>query len=205
MRGPLPGAARAVPRMLGRSGPAPGTAGSDHPMSHVWYFAYGSNLQSATLRGRRGVEARRAVPVRATGWQLVFDKPRLFGDGSVANIVPDGACHVLGVAFEISVDDHAHVELTEGVAIGHYLRVELAVEPLVAIDHPPRTALSLSSDKRDAALRPSTRYMGLVIEGALEHRLPDAHLEFLRSVPAVEESAEAAALRPMIDALMKRR
>lgn len=174
-------------------------------MTHVWYLAYGSNLQSATLRGRRGVEVRRAVPVRADGWRLVFDKPRLFGDGSVANIVPDRDCHVLGVAFEISVDDHAHVELTEGVAIGHYRRVELAVAPLVACHVPPRMALSLSSDERDAALRPSTRYMGLVIEGALEHGLPDAHLEYLRAIPAVEESAQAAALRPMIDALMKRR
>lgn len=174
-------------------------------MSHVWYFAYGSNLQSATLRGRRGVAVRRAVPVRAAGWRLVFDKPRLFGDGSVANIVPDDTTHVLGVAFEISLDDHAHVELTEGVAIGHYLRVELAVEPLASCDDPPRSALSLSSDKRDPSLRPSTRYMGLVIEGALEHGLPDAHLRFLRAIPAVEESAEAAALRPMIDALMKRK
>lgn len=174
-------------------------------MSHVWYFAYGSNLQSATLCGRRGVTFRRAVPVRADGWRLVFDKPRLFGDGSVANIVPDDACHVVGVAFEISIDDHAHVELTEGVAIGHYQRVELSVAPLAACGDPPRTALSLSSDKRDAALRPSTRYMGLVIEGAVEHGLPDEHLEFLRGVAAVEEGAEAAALRPMIDALMKRR
>lgn len=174
-------------------------------MSHVWYFAYGSNLQSATLRGRRGVEVRRAVPVRADGWRLVFDKPRLFGEGSVANIVPDVASQVLGVAFEIPADDHAHVEMTEGVAIGHYLRVELSVVPLAACDDPPRSALSLSSDKRDAALQPSTRYMGLVIEGALEHGLPAAHLEFLRAVPAVEESAEAAALRPMIDALMKRK
>lgn len=174
-------------------------------MSHVWYFAYGSNLQTATLCGRRGVQVRRSVPVRANGWQLVFDKPRLFGDGSVANIVPADTCHVLGVAFEISTDDHAHVELTEGVAIGHYQRVELSVVPLAAIDDPPRTALSLSSDKRDAGLQPSTRYMKLVIEGALEHGLPDPHLDFLRAIPAVEESAQAAALRPMIDALMKRR
>ncbi|MBM4242648.1 MAG: gamma-glutamylcyclotransferase [Deltaproteobacteria bacterium] len=174
-------------------------------MSLVWYFAYGSNLQSGTLRGRRGVEVRRAVPMRAPGWRLVFDKPRLFGGGSVANIVPDDQSHVVGVAFEISKDDHAHVELTEGVAIGHYARVELAIEPIGVTDGAPRAALSLSSNARDAALRPSTRYMGLVIDGAVEHGLPDGHLEFLRSVPTCEESAAAAALRPMIDALMKRR
>lgn len=174
-------------------------------MAHVWYFAYGSNLQSATLCGRRGVEVRRAVPVRAAGWRLVFDKPRLFGGGSVANIVPEDGCHVVGVAFEISTDDHAHVELTEGVAIGHYQRVELVVEPLAAIDDPPRAALSLSSDRRDVGLRPSTRYMGLVIDGALEHGLPDVHLEVLRAVATGEETVAEQALRPVIDAFMKRR
>ena len=174
-------------------------------MGHVWYFAYGSNLQSATLRGRRGVAVRRALPVRVHGWRLVFDKPRLFGDGSVANIVPDDAGQALGVAYEISADDHAHVELTEGVAIGHYARVEVAVEAISVVDGAPRSAFSLASDQRDATLRPSSRYMGLVIEGALEHALPEFHLDFLRSVPTCEESAEAAALRPMIDAFMKRR
>jgi hypothetical protein len=174
-------------------------------MSRVWYFAYGSNLQSATLRGRRGVEVHRAVPVRARGWRLVFDKPRLLGGGSVANIVPEDGCHVLGVVFEISADDHAHVELTEGVMIGHYQRVELAVEPLATIDDPPHVALSLSSDKRDETLRPSTRYMGLVIEGALEHGLPDVHLDLLRAVPTGEETLIEQAMRPVMDAFMKRR
>jgi hypothetical protein len=30
----------------------------------MWYFAYGSNMQSDTLRGRRGVPFRRALAVR---------------------------------------------------------------------------------------------------------------------------------------------
>ena len=44
-------------------------------MSRVWYFAYGSNMQSATLRGRRGIAYRRALPARVSGWRVVFDKP----------------------------------------------------------------------------------------------------------------------------------
>jgi len=172
----------------------------------VWYFAYGSNLQVATLRGRRGVDYQRAVPVRARGWRLVFDKPPLLRAGtSVANIVEDAAAEVLGVAFAISHDDHAHVELTEGVGFGNYRRVELAVEPLTPTHEPPALALSLSSDRRDPALQPSTRYMALVIEGALEHGLPEAHVELLRRVPACEESTAVAALRPLLDEFFKRR
>jgi hypothetical protein len=68
---------------------------------------------------------------RARGWRLVFDKPPLVSAGtSVANIVPDAAAEVLGVAFAITHDDHAHVEHTEGVAFDNYRRVELLVEPL---------------------------------------------------------------------------
>ena len=175
-------------------------------MSTVWYFAYGSNLQSATLRGRRGIDFLRAVPMRAHGWRLVFDKPRLLaGDSSVANIVPDRACQVLGVAFAMTAADHAHVELTEGVAFENYRRVELALEPLAAVPDLPAAAFSLSSERRDPALRPSTRYMQLVIEGAVEHGLPADYIELLRRVPAGEESAESLALRPMLDRLFKRR
>src|SRR5437868_1477011 len=101
----------------------------------VWYFAYGSNLQAATLRGRRGIDYQRAVPVRVRGWRLVFDKPPLFRAGtSVANIVADDAAETVGVAFAMTDDDHAHVELTEGVGFGNYRRVEVAVEPLEPTD-----------------------------------------------------------------------
>ena len=175
-------------------------------MSTVWYFAYGSNLQSATLRGRRGIQVVRSAAVRAAGWRLVFDKPGLLGRAAFANIVPEEGAEALGVAFEITVDDHAHVELTEGVAIGNYRRVELAVEPLDAsVPWAPATALSLSSDKRDASLLPTTRYLGLVIEGALEHGLPDLWIRSLRAVPVREETEEERSFRAVVDEAIRRR
>jgi hypothetical protein len=47
--------------------------------------------------------------------------------------------------------------------------------------------------------------MDLLIGGALEHGLPVAYVEYLRSVPTVAESAEAAELRSFIDAGLRRR
>lgn len=175
-------------------------------MSTVWYFAYGSNLQSATLRGRRGIEVLRAVAVRAPGWRLVFDKPGLVGRAAFANIVPDEDAVVFGVAFEITADDHAHVELTEGVVIGNYRRVELAVEPLDdSVTGPPASALSLSSDKRDPSLLPTTRYVGLVVEGAIEHGLPEDWVRRIRAVPAREESEEERSFRSIVDEAIRRK
>jgi hypothetical protein len=168
-----------------------------------WYFAYGSNMQSATLRGRRGVAYARAVPARVPGWRLVLDKPPLISVGhGFANIVPDADGEVLGVIFELSDDDFSHVELTEGVRIGNYDVVDVDAHPLAG--EAPVRARSLSSRRRDPVLRPSVRYMTLIIEGAVEHGLPDDYVATLRAIEAVEESAEAAALRPMIDRAMRR-
>lgn len=171
----------------------------------LWYFAYGSNMQTATLRGRRGIAFRRALPARVAGWQLVFDKPPLLpGANGFANIVPHAAGEVLGVLYELAADDLAHIELTEGVRIGNYAAVTVSAVPLVA-EAARVAARSLSSPQRDPRLRPSTRYMALLIEGALEHGLPADYVDWLRAVPAEAESAAAAALRPLIDAALRRR
>ena len=86
-------------------------------MARVWYFAYGSNMQAATLRGRRGITWASAVPARLAGWRFVCDKPPLLptmGE-AFANLVPEEGAEVYGVLFELEADDLAHVELTEGV------------------------------------------------------------------------------------------
>lgn len=166
----------------------------------MWYFAYGSNMQSDTLHGRRGIVFRRALAVRAPGWRVVFDKPPLIPIGeSFANIVPDPDGAALGVAFEVDEQELAHIELTEGVLVGNYQRVIVRVEPLVPQADAPDTAVSLSSDRRDATLRPSKRYMGLLIAGAQEHGLPADYIDLLRRVSAGESSAAARAFRTLID------
>lgn len=163
-------------------------------------------MQTATLRGRRGVDYRRALPVRAPGWRLVFDKPPLIPQSSAAaNMVVDSDAEVLGVAFEITADELAHIELTEGVLIGNYRRIEVRLEPLHEGAAAPTRAFSLASDHRDPSLRPSTRYMRLVIDGALEHGLPPEYVTFLRSVAVEAESPEILALQPFIDEALRRR
>jgi hypothetical protein len=169
----------------------------------MWYFAYGSNMQRDTLAGRRKIDFTRAIPVRVPGWRVVFDKPPLIPIGEAfANLIPDAAGSALGVAFEVTFDDLEHIELTEGVLIGNYHRVIVPVEPLVAMDDPPATACSLSSDRSDPALKPSVRYMTMIVAGATEHGLPAEYLEILRAIATCEESPMARAFRPIGDAVM---
>ena len=164
----------------------------------VWYFAYGSNMQPATFGGRRGIVARDAVPARLRGWQLVFDKPPILPiGGAMANVVECLGAEVLGVAYHVTTDDLAHIDLTEGVLIGNYHRIAVCVSPLAG--GPELEAFTLTSERRDPSLCASYRYMALLIEGAQVHGLPAAYIDWLRQCPAVEETAEAVAARASLD------
>jgi hypothetical protein len=172
----------------------------------MWYFAYGSNMQRDTLSGRRQIAFTRAIPVRVPGWRVVFDKPPLLPIGEAfANLTKDATASALGVAFEVTYEDLEHIELTEGVLIGNYHRVIVPVEPLVAMEDPPAAACSLSSDRSDPTLRPSARYMSLILAGAEEHGLPLEYLDTLRAIATCEESAISKAFRPIADAVMRSR
>lgn len=173
-------------------------------MASAWYFAYGSNMQTATFRGRRDIHFERALPGSAPGWRLVFDKPPLFPIGeSFANIIPDGAAEVFGVLYEIAAADLAHIDLTEAVPLGNYRRIEIPVRPL-ASSSAMCSAFTLVSDRRAPDLQPSTRYMSLLIDGAVEHGLPPEYVAYLRTVPACTESRRAALLRPLVDQFLRR-
>jgi cation transport regulator ChaC len=177
-------------------------------VERAWYFAYGSNMQTATLCGRRGIEFIQAIPARAPGWRLVFDKPPLLpiGEG-FANIVPDPDGQVIGVAYEVAIEALETIDLTEGVLIGNYQRRAVEILPL-AHEERAMEAFTLVSDRTDPTLRPSTRYMALLIEGAIEHGLPAEYVEYLRGIAALPPSLAAQALRPVLDqglALLRRR
>lgn len=176
-------------------------------MNRVWYFAYGSNLCAEVFHGNRGIQPLRAVPARLDGWRLVFDKPPLFAIGeSYANLLADHDATAFGVLYEISAEDLLHVELTEGVLIGNYQAVDVQVTPLRHATEPSASLLArtLVSDKREASLCPSHRYMELVIAGAVAHGLPEVHLEFLRSIPSRPSTPEAEELRLRLNDLMRK-
>jgi len=174
----------------------------------VRYFAYGSNMQSHTLRSRRTIEPASAIAARAFGWRLVLDKPSIMiAEEGMANIVADSGSEVCGVLYDITEDDLVHLDLTEGVLIGNYARVEIAVRPLAettgTIVEDIRAFTFVSEHRREGIL-PSLRYMQLLVEGALEHGLPPSYVKWLQGLPARAETAEAQLWRPVLDHAMRR-
>jgi hypothetical protein len=173
-------------------------------VTRVRYFAYGSNMQRATLVGRRSIAPAAANAARARGWRLVLDKPPLLATGhGFANLVADSDAEVFGVLYDLDADELAHVELTEGVALGNYRRVEIAVAYVAPAGVSMRT-LTLVSDRRDPELRPSAPYMARLIEGAEEHGLPAEWIAYLRAVPTAPDTPAAAAARLVVDGILAR-
>lgn len=133
-----------------------------------WYFAYGSNMQSATLRVRRAIEPSKVLVGCLPEYRLVFGLPIGPGLRGVANIVPCPNSEVWGVLFRITGEQHEHLERTEGVASGLYRRHQVQVE----VSKEPIVAETLVSDRHDDTRLPSHRYMSILLDGAREHRLP---------------------------------
>ena len=120
----------------------------------------------------------------------------------MGNVVVASGAEVLGVAYAITADDLAHVDLTEGVLIENYRRV--AVEVIALGGGASFEAWTLTSERRGDGLLPSERYMALLIDGAEHHGLPAEYVAWLRACPAVADSPESLEVRAFIDRALKK-
>ena len=158
----------------------------------LWYFAYGSNLDRETFVGRRGMRPLDACPARLEGWELVFDLPVGPGERGVANLKPAPSAWVHGVAWAIPAAQATHLDRTEGVHRGYYLRRNVRVEAAGAGEI---SAFTYVSDRGVPGRKPSRRYLGLLLRGARHHALPREWVETLRALDlAVDERSTQAEL-----------
>ena len=146
------------------------------------YFAYGSNIGWAGLDAK-GVRASCSVPGRVQGWQISFDVPSAFRrlDGGVANISQSAKAgdYVLGTVHLI--DDEAEPVLDVIEARGVlYERRPLEVEVDGAERVIAETYVGLD-EVRDPALRPSIRYLKILIDGAVEWELAPTYIDHIRA------------------------
>jgi cation transport regulator ChaC len=144
----------------------------------LWYFAYGSNMQRATFVERRGMKPERSLWGRLQGYRLVFDLPVGPGERGVANVVADASATTYGVLHLITSEEFDRLDSTEGVGNGYYQRLLVEVFDR---DGASRDAWAYVSSHGVAGRKPSARYLGLLIEGALEHEVPEDYLRELRA------------------------
>lgn len=153
-------------------------------MSDLWYFAYGSNLCRRIFEERRGIAPRERVVGHIAGWRLCFDLPVGPGERGVANVVEMRDARVYGVGYLVTAAEAEILDRTEGVAVGYYAR--RGVEVIVTGGR-TLAAFTYHSIHGTSGRKPSSRYMGLILEGARENGLPCEWIQWLESLPLAHD------------------
>ena len=151
-----------------------------------WYFGYGSNMDTTSLRAK-GVEPRRSEPAVLWGWQLAFNVQHFFlHEGGVGNIVPSdgpGAC-VRGVVHLCDDEALAPLDLAEAYPDG-YDRIGVRVQA----DSGEIEAVAYVGTQAFVAqgCLPSQRYLNILVQGATRAGLDAAYVQALRSHPVLQK------------------
>jgi hypothetical protein len=161
--------------------------------SFMYYFAYGSNLNSqAVTEWCRHFGHR--PPAMKTGRAAVLDNYRLcfpifseYWGGGIADIVYDPGKYVSGALFELTDADMAVLDQkvqrridTAGKEQGVYRRIEVKVAPLGRGE--PVSAVTYQGLNADRySIPPTQHYMDSVIQGAYGFGLSMMWIAYLQS------------------------
>lgn len=196
----------------------------------VLYLAYGSNLSIEKFRGARGIKPLAQINVQVPSLRLTFDLPGIpYSEPCFANSAKrdpasdrplDGAMGrrgyrkddwhkgMIGVVYEVSAKDYAHIIATEGggstyedvlvnchpfVGSGIHIPVEqdpttppfkahtLFAPATAPGEQPPKDGGRLQRPRPSYA-QASARYLKLITDGAAELGLPDEYQQYLLSL-----------------------
>jgi cation transport regulator ChaC len=158
----------------------------------VWYFAYGSNMSRAIFCERRGMCPRDSRWGWLDGYRLVFDLPVGPGERGVANVVVEPGARIHGVLHLLTAEEFDRLDRTEGVHAGFYRRVpvDVAGEGVGTV-----SAYTYQSSFGSPGRKPSARYLGLLLTGAREHRLPEEWLRYLEGLELAWDEREGEATK----------
>jgi hypothetical protein len=151
----------------------------------LWYFAYGSNLDASTFLGRRRMKPLDTRVAVLRDFELRFDLPVGPGERGVANVAPRKGDLVWGVLYLLKGREAERLDRTEGVHHGAYRRLDVHVRDAAGELY---GAFTYHSTRGQGGRKPSRRYLGLLISGALQHGLPEEYVRRLQTTPlAVDE------------------
>lgn len=193
----------------------------------VLYLGYGSNLAAETFLGKRGIKPLSQVNIVAPSIALTFDLPGIpyrepcFANSRYRTSDGDDKEHprppyhknawkkgLVGVVYEVTKEDYAHIIATEGGGAGYHDVVvdcwTLDDDPNIAVpfqpDGKPFRAHTLYAH-REQSLRPnpdyaqpSPRYLKLITDGAREHGLPLEYRHFLSNIRSYHTTTTAQQL-----------
>jgi cation transport regulator ChaC len=160
-------------------------------METVVYFAYGSNMLSRRLQER--TPSATAIGIGfVEGRRLAFHKVSKDGSGK-CDIESTGtqSDRAFGVLFSVASAEKRDLDRAEGLGNG-YKEENITVH---RSDGTTVDAITYVATAIEPALRPYDWYKALVVAGAIEHSLPPAYVEWIRTFhsqpdPNVERRAK---------------
>jgi cation transport regulator ChaC len=144
----------------------------------VYCFAYGSNMLSRRVKTK---DRAPSAEVFRTGFvqnrRITFDK--LGSDGSGKCDIEDtdkSTDRAYGVVFRLPAKEEANLDRAEGLGKGYRKEQVKVITPEGKCE-----AFTYVATRKDASAQPYHWYKALVIAGAVEHGLPAAYVEWLRT------------------------
>ena len=146
----------------------------------AWHFAYGSNMNRAQMRSRGG-DVLEERPGRLENYELTFNK-KLRGGSAGGNLRPAQGKSVLGVLYRIHESAFRNLDRFEGVP-QHYRRIELQVQDGNGDTIPAQAYIATKVEK---GLHPAAHYLKTILDGAVEHGLPDDYVAAIKAAATAE-------------------
>lgn len=146
-------------------------------MDFHFYYAYGSNL-SLDQMTTRCPSATLIIPaMEFKDMELCFPHKAVVRNCGVASIKPAPGKSVFGTLFSISSDDFIKLDRFEGLGNGYSRKFVKAAGNTPAFWY----YYSLKNNRGDF-FAPSKDYLGLIVEGAVKQKFPEAYITQLKEV-----------------------
>jgi hypothetical protein len=158
----------------------------------MWYFAYGSNLNSRAVaewcrdHGHRPPALKGGKPGVLDNYRLCFPIFSEYWGGGIADIIYDPGKYVAGALFELNdndmkvldakVDRRADADKEGGI----YKRIEVKIAPL-GRGEPVKAITYQGINIEKYHIPPTQHYMDLLIQGAYSHGLSMMWIAYLQS------------------------
>src|SRR5437762_4365736 len=160
----------------------------------MWYFAYGSNLNSRAVaewcrhHGHRPPTMKQGRPGVVDNYRLCFPVFSEYWGGGVADIVYDPGKYVAGALFDLTdaelavLDEKVNRKLDQpsGKEIGLYKQIKVKVAPL-GKGEPVEAITYTGVSVEKYHIPPTQHYMDLVIQGAYSFGLSMMWIAYMQS------------------------
>jgi hypothetical protein len=153
---------------------------ANKPSQSVLYFAFGGNLDPATLKRRKITPLSEEMFV-LRDFKLEFARPGPFKGMGFASVASEAGSIVVGKLLELSSEDSKRLDYYELVPVmRHYKRIYCQQDG--------KSFFFYQTTKHRSGLRPTENYKKMLLNGYKD--LPNVDATFLKSIEMVEHLTE---------------